>query len=95
MVCRARDRSALRGPGVGRDGIHRSSTWRLGLRLGAVLLARGALDYLLQRWFHVRDLRMSRTELVEEVIRLEGNPSLRRKRRAVAMSRRASAASGR
>ena len=72
-----------------------SSTWRLGLRLGAVLLALGALDYLLQRWFHVRDLRMSRAELVEEVIRLEGNPSLRRKRRALAMSRRVSAASGR
>lgn len=51
------------------------------VRLGAILLAMGAMDYLYQRWQHNRDLKMTRRELLEDLRQTEGDGNLRQRRR--------------
>ena len=55
----------------------------LALRTALVLLALALLDYGYQRWQHERDLRMTRSELREEIRRYEGDPAIKERRRAV------------
>ena len=55
----------------------------LALRTAIALVALGILDYLYQRWQYERDLRMSKQEVREELKRLEGNPRIRERRRAI------------
>lgn len=43
-----------------------------GMKVCAALVGLGLLEYFYQRWQHERDLRMSRTELEEEIARQEG-----------------------
>lgn len=59
-------------------------TFKLGLRLALVLLLLALLDYAYQKYQVIRDLRMSREELKEELKRMEGDPIMRQRRRAVA-----------
>ncbi|MBN2212163.1 MAG: flagellar biosynthesis protein FlhB [Sedimentisphaerales bacterium] len=59
-------------------------TFKLGLRLAFVLLVLALLDYAYQKYRTMRDLRMSREELKEELKRMEGDPIMRQRRRAVA-----------
>jgi flagellar biosynthetic protein FlhB len=67
----------------------RAGAWRtlgedvlfLGLASGLALAALGVLEYAWERWLHVRDLRMTRAELREEVERIEGKPEWKRERR--------------
>jgi flagellar biosynthetic protein FlhB len=51
--------------------------WRelgtVGLKISFFLLALGLLEYLFERRQHERDLRMTRAELEEEIVRHEGN----------------------
>lgn len=49
--------------------------------LALVILA--LLDWTYQKWQYERDLRMSRTEIKEELKRLEGDPRIRQRRRSV------------
>lgn len=60
---------------------------RVGLEISLVLLALGLADLLYQRWQHGRDLRMSRSEVEEETIRLEGNREQKSRIRKEARSR--------
>ncbi len=68
----------------------------LGLRVALGFVALAALDYAFQRWQHERELRMTRAEILEEVLRLEGDPELKRRRRRVAsgLTRSVSASRG-
>jgi len=54
---------------------------RLSLAVGAVLTGLAVLDLLFQRWQHRRDLMMTRREVMEDLKRMEGDPTLRRLRR--------------
>lgn len=56
----------------------------LGLRLALILLILAFLDVAFQKWQTTQDLRMSREELKEEMKRMEGDPIMRQRRRAVA-----------
>lgn len=56
----------------------------LGLRLAAVLLVLALLDFAFQKWQYQQDLRMSKEEVKEELKRMEGDPIMRQRRRAVA-----------
>ena len=44
-------------------------------------MAVAVLDYLFERWQHERDLRMTREEVEEETLRLEGNRQHKDRRR--------------
>jgi len=56
----------------------------LGLRMALVLLLLAILDYAFQRYKHLQDLRMTKEEIKEELKRMEGDPIMRQRRRAVA-----------
>ncbi|NUN48115.1 MAG: flagellar biosynthesis protein FlhB [Candidatus Brocadiae bacterium] len=55
----------------------------LALRAAIALVAIGVVDFGAQRWQYERDLRMSKHEIKEEVARMEGNPRIRERRRAI------------
>ena len=57
--------------------------FRAGLELIILLLVLGIVDYLFQRWQHERDLRMTKEEIREEMKRMEGDPTIRARRRAI------------
>lgn len=60
-----------------------SLIFTIGLRVGVAFLVIGAADYFLQRYFHRRELMMTKHEVKEEYKETEGNPihkSLRRAR---------------
>jgi flagellar biosynthetic protein FlhB len=52
----------------------------LAMRVAAVLLTLGVLDYLYQRWKHSRDLRMTRQQVKDEMKQAEGDPEVKRRR---------------
>lgn len=56
----------------------------LGLKMCAVLLFLAILDYAFQKWQMQQDLRMTKDEVKEELKRMEGDPIMRQRRRAVA-----------
>ncbi|MBI2919480.1 MAG: flagellar biosynthesis protein FlhB [Planctomycetes bacterium] len=53
------------------------------IRAAIALTALGILDFAFQRFQYARDLRMSKQEVKEELKRLEGNPRVRERRRAI------------
>lgn len=53
------------------------------MRVALALLILGLLEYGYQRWQYEEDLRMSRQEVKEELKRMEGDPRIRERRRAV------------
>ena len=60
-----------------------SLLFEIGFKIGVAFLAIGAADYFLQRYFHRRELMMTKHEVKEEYKETEGNPlhkSLRRQR---------------
>ena len=76
---------------LGAEGFSLKSTWArfgdeyasFGIKVSLLLVGFGFLDYLFQRWIHARELRMTRVEVLEEILRIEGNPDLKRRRRRV------------
>lgn len=60
-----------------------SFTFRLALEITLVLIVIAILDYFFQRWQYSQDLRMTREEVREEMKRMEGDPTIRARRRAV------------
>jgi len=50
------------------------------LRVLAVLLVLGVLDYLYQRWRHRHDLKMTRQQVRDEMKQTEGDPDVKRRR---------------
>ncbi len=55
----------------------------LALRLGAVLLVLGLIDYFHQRWKLERQLRMTRQEVRDELRKMEGDPLVKQRRRQI------------
>lgn len=62
-------------------GLSADLIFNLALRLGAVLLVLGLVDYLVQRWRLERQLRMTRQEVRDELKRMEGDPLIKQRRR--------------
>jgi len=56
----------------------------LGLKLSLILLILGLADFGFQKWQLLKDLRMTKEEIKEEMKRMEGDPLMRQRRRAVA-----------
>ena len=56
-------------------------TMRLGIRLGAVLVILGLLDFAYQKYRHERDLKMTKEEVKDEYRSMEGDPQIKRRRR--------------
>jgi len=56
----------------------------MGLRLAAVLLVLALLDFAYQKYQALQDLRMTKEEVKEELKRMEGDPLVQQRRRAVA-----------
>lgn len=52
----------------------------LALRILVVLVALGLIDFTFQRWKHRRDLRMSKTEVKDELKQTEGDPETKKRR---------------
>lgn len=52
-----------------------------GIRFSLLLLALGVLQYLFERRQHHRELQMTRAEVQEELLRLEGNREMKSQRR--------------
>jgi flagellar biosynthetic protein FlhB len=63
----------------------------LALRVVAVLLLLGFMDFMYQRWKHSRDLRMTKQQVKDEMKETEGDPETKRRRmriqRQIAMQR--------
>lgn len=63
----------------------------LAIRVAAVLLVLGLLDFAWQRFKHARDLRMTKQQIKEEYKQTEGDPEVKRRRmqiqRQIAMQR--------
>lgn len=58
----------------------------IGLRLAIALLIVALLDFAWQKWKHMRDLRMTKQEVREELRSMEGDPHLRQRRRRMQMT---------
>ena len=58
--------------------------YNLALKLAALLLILGIIDYAFQKWQHERDLKMSKHEVKEEMKRMEGDPMTKQRRSRVA-----------
>jgi len=56
----------------------------LALKLAGLLLLLAIFDYAFQRWQRLRDLRMTRHEVKEELKRMEGDPLVKQRRSRVA-----------
>jgi flagellar biosynthetic protein FlhB len=59
-----------------------SLIFTIGVRVGVAFLVIGAADYFLQRYFHRRELMMTKHEVKEEYKETEGNPMHKSLRRA-------------
>jgi flagellar biosynthetic protein FlhB len=79
------------GPGEGGLGTACAALWsecmRRGMLLSFLLLGLGLLEYVFQRWLYEREIRMTRAEVIEESLRLEGHPELKRRRRRLLAER--------
>lgn len=58
-------------------------TFRMALEVALVLLVVAVFDWFFQRWQHEQDLRMTKEEVKEEMKRMEGDPTIRARRRQV------------
>jgi len=54
--------------------------YELALRVLAVLLVLGILDFMYQKWKHTRDLRMTKQQVKDEMRQSEGDPEVKRRR---------------
>ncbi len=57
--------------------------FRLAIKLGIVFLFLAGLDYLFQRWQFMRNMRMTRQEVTEELKEREGNPLIKSRIRSL------------
>jgi flagellar biosynthetic protein FlhB len=55
----------------------------IGLKVGLAFLAIGAADYFLQKFLHLKELRMTKHEVKEEYKESEGNPIFKTARRRI------------
>jgi flagellar biosynthesis protein FlhB len=67
----------LRGSGAGILGFTSAGMFELAWKGALVLLVWSAADYLLERWRHENELKMSRQDLRDEFKETEGNPTVK------------------
>jgi flagellar biosynthetic protein FlhB len=58
-------------------------SFRIAIKMGAVLIAIAALDYFYQWWRYEKDLRMTKQEVKEEYKQLEGDPQIKSRIRRI------------
>lgn len=58
--------------------------YELSLKLAAILMILAILDYAYQKWQHMKDLRMTKQEIKEDMKRMDGDPTTRQRRARVA-----------
>ncbi len=58
-------------------------TVKMGFRGVIALLILAIIDLIYQRWQHERDLRMTKQEVREEMLRMEGDPKIKERRRKI------------
>lgn len=66
-------------------GLAATTMYEVAFRIGMALLVLAIIDYVLQRWKHERDLRMTKQEVKEEMRSMEGDPKIKQRRRQIAM----------
>jgi flagellar biosynthetic protein FlhB len=66
-------------------GVSAEVVFVLGIRLAIVLLILAIIDFVYQKWKTIRDLRMTKEEIKEELKRMDGDPKLKQRRRDVQM----------
>jgi flagellar biosynthesis protein FlhB len=74
-----RFRSLLYGTGAGVLAFTTSRMFELAWKAALVLLVWSAADYLLERWRHENELKMSRQDLKDEFKETEGNPAVKQR----------------
>jgi flagellar biosynthesis protein FlhB len=67
--------------------ISASLIYDIGLRLGIVLLVLALLDFTWQRFRHEQDLKMTKQEVKDEMKRMEGDPTIKQRRRQIQLQR--------
>lgn len=63
---------------VGMERVLRT-VFRIGLKMGGVLLVLGLADYLYQKWEFERSIKMTKQEIKDEYKQMEGDPMIRSK----------------
>ena len=58
----------------------------VGIRMALALLVIALIDYAWQKWRHIRDLRMTKQEVKEEMRSMEGDPIIKQRRRRMQMA---------
>lgn len=61
--------------------------YAIALRLAIALLVIALLEYIYKRWKLEQDLKMTKSEVKEEMRRMEGDPKIKQRRRQLAMQR--------
>jgi flagellar biosynthetic protein FlhB len=61
--------------------------YAIALRIGVLLLVLALLDYVYQRFRIEKELKMSKSEVKEEMKRMEGDPAVKGRRRQLALAR--------
>lgn len=59
---------------------------RVLVRVGMMMLVLGLLDYYYQKWSHIRDLKMTKQEVKEEMKQAEGSPQVKARIRQIQFS---------
>jgi flagellar biosynthetic protein FlhB len=62
-----------------------SVVFSIALRIGVLLLVLALIDYGYQRHHHEQTLRMSKSEVKEDMRRMEGDPKIKQRRRQIAV----------
>jgi len=79
--------SASRLPAGDLAGEAANLTLHLGVRTAGALAVLAGVDWLYQRYQRRQDLKMTRREVLEDLRRMEGDPLIRRRRRAARQQR--------
>ena len=58
----------------------------VGIRMALAMLAIAVIDFIWQKWRHIRDLRMTKQDVKEEMRRMEGDPIIKQRRRRMQMA---------
>lgn len=58
----------------------------VGIRMALAMLLIALIDYIWQKWRYIRDMRMTKQDVKEEMRRMEGDPIIKQRRRRMQMA---------
>lgn len=61
-------------------------TFDVGIRMALAMLFIALIDYIWQKWRYIRDLRMTKQDVKEEMRRMEGDPIIKQRRRRMQLA---------